>query len=81
MKKNRSCLIAPVFVMIILLSVFYACHLYPFGDKTLSWCDMNQQVIPFLMDFKDILSGKADMFLNMQNAGGMSFWEIGRAHV
>lgn len=76
MKKNRSCLIAPVFVMIILLSVFYACHLYPFGDKTLSWCDMNQQVIPFLMDFKDILSGKADMFLNMQNAGGMSFWGV-----
>ncbi len=76
MKKNRTCIIAPTAVMVIMMSVFYYYRMFPFGDKTLSWCDMNQQVIPFLMDFKDILSGKANMFLNMQNAGGMSFWGV-----
>ncbi len=76
MKKKRSCIIAPTAVMLIMMSVFFYYRMFPFGDKTLSWCDMNQQVIPFLMDFKDILSGKANMFLNMQNAGGMSFWGV-----
>ena len=76
MKKTCSFLFAPAAVMIIMLSVFFVSKMFPFGYNTLSWCDMNQQVIPFLMDFKDILSGKANMFLNMQNAGGMSFWGV-----
>ncbi len=76
MKRNRSCFIAPAAVMAIMMSVFFYYRMFPFGDKTLSWCDMNQQVIPFLMDFKDILSGRANMFLNLQNAGGMSFWGV-----
>lgn len=76
MKKSRSGIIAPVAVMLMMLTVFYYYRMFPFGDKTLSWCDMNQQVIPFLMDFKDILSGKANLFLNLQNAGGMSFWGV-----
>lgn len=76
MKKTCSFLFAPAAVMLIMLSVFFVSKMFPFGYNTLSWCDMNQQVIPFLMDFKDILSGKANMFLNMQNAGGMSFWGV-----
>lgn len=59
------------------LSVVYAIFgLYPFGGKTLAWCDMSQQVIPLLMELKDILEGKSGWFLNLQNAGGMSFWGI-----
>ena len=37
---------------------------------------MNQQIMPILMNFKDILSGKGDILLNMQNGGGMNFWGI-----
>ncbi len=76
MKKSYSGIIAPATVMVLMLTVFYYYGMFPFGDKTLSWCDMNQQVIPFLMDFKDILSGKTNLFLNLQNAGGMSFWGV-----
>lgn len=76
MRKYCSCIIAPAAVMGIMLTL-YACYsIYPFGDRTIAWCDMNQQVIPFLMDFKDILSGKTNLFLNLQNAGGMSFWGV-----
>lgn len=56
--------------------LFYYYGMYPFGDLSLAWCDMKQQVIPFLMDFKDVLAGKANLFLNLQNAGGMSFWGV-----
>ena len=37
---------------------------------------MNQQVVPLLCEFKDILEGKGSLFLNLQNAGGMNFWGV-----
>ena len=37
---------------------------------------MNQQVVPLLLDLKNVLSGQSDLFLNMANAGGTSFWGI-----
>lgn len=66
----------PVIVMVILLAVFAANGMYPFGEKTLAWCDMRQQVVPLILDFKDILAGKGDFFLNMQNASGMNFYGV-----
>lgn len=60
----------------VLLTVYGIHGLYPFGSMTVSWCDMDQQVVPLLMDFKDILSGKGNMLLNMNNAGGMNFWGV-----
>lgn len=73
MSKKHVFWMSPCLVAAVLLSVYAAYGLFPFGTGTISWCDMNQQVIPILMDFKDILSGKANLFLNLQNAGGMSF--------
>ena len=60
----------------VLLYVYYTCGQYPFGDKSISWCDMTQQAVPLLCDFKDILSGNGNILLNMQNAGGMNFWGV-----
>lgn len=76
MAKKHCYWAAPGLVLAVMLSVYAAYGLFPFGTGTISWCDMNQQVIPFLMDFKNILTGKANMFLNLQNAGGMSFWGV-----
>ena len=67
----------PPLVVLGFLSAVFACYgLFPFGGNTLSWCDMDQQVLPLLMDFKDILEGKSSLFLNLQNAGGMNFWGV-----
>ena len=55
----------------------YACFgLFPLGEKTLSWGDMDQQVVPLLMELQDILRGDSGFFLNLQNAGGMSFYGV-----
>lgn len=60
-----------------LLCLVYALfELFPFGEKTLSWGDMNQQVVPLMMEWKDILEGKSGFLLNLENAGGMSFWGV-----
>ena len=76
MNRRRFYWAAPLMTAAILLSVYAANGLYPFGTNTISWCDMKQQVIPFLLDLKNIFAGKADLLLNLENAGGMSFWGV-----
>lgn len=71
MKKGWYC--PPLCTLVIGLSIYAIFSLFPFSNLTIAWCDMKQQVIPLLIDFKQILSGSADFFLNFQNAGGMSF--------
>ncbi|WP_283607474.1 YfhO family protein [Faecalispora anaeroviscerum] len=70
---KRRCWPAPIATAGLTLLLFFLFHLYPFENQTLAWCDMKQQVIPFLLDFQNILNGNADFLLNTQNAGGMSF--------
>lgn len=70
---KRRCWPAPIATAALTLLLFFLFDLYPFENQTLAWCDMKQQVIPFLLDFQNILKGNADFFLNTQNAGGMSF--------
>ena len=77
--KNSSYLsgfVGLVFTSFILLTVFLAGEMFPFGEGTVSWCDMNQQIIPLFCDFKDVLSGENSLFLNTQNAGGMNFYGV-----
>lgn len=69
-------IVPPIAVAVILLIVYAMGRMYPFGDKTLAWCDMHQQVVPLLLNFKDILQGEGNFFLNMQNAAGMNFYGV-----
>lgn len=78
-KRIRYCLSAlggALLPSALLLIVYAAFKLYPFGGNTISWCDMDQQVVPLLCDLKDILSGESGFFLSMANAGGMDFWGV-----
>lgn len=75
-KKRTLWWLAPLTVLVLMSVVYLANGLFPFGKNTISWCDMNQQVVPLLMDFKDILLGKSSMLFNLQNAGGMNFWGV-----
>ena len=58
------------------LVVFAVFSAFPFAKRTIAWCDMKQQVIPLMLEFRQILLGDGDFFLNLQNAGGMSFYSI-----
>lgn len=60
----------------VLMFAFLCEEMYPFGWGTVTWCDMNQQLIPLFCDFKDVLSGNSSLFLNFANAGGMNFYGV-----
>lgn len=74
--RELSVLAAPVCTVIVTLYVFSVYDIYPMGTRSISWCDMSQQVIPLLCQFKDILSGDSGIFFSFRNASGMGFWGV-----
>ncbi len=74
--KISALLWAPAATGLILAVIFRCYSLYPFGDKSLVWCDMRQQVLPFWMQLADILRGRQDAFYSFQMAGGMEVWGV-----
>lgn len=71
-----SYLIAVLIVFCIFAVLFNRNNIWPFGNLTVSWCDGDQQFIPLLCDFKDILEGKQGFFLSTANSGGMNFYGV-----
>lgn len=76
LKNYKSVILTPIIVAIVFAVYFAANGFSPFGESSVSWCDMTQQVIPLLCDFKDILLGKEGFFLSLQNSGGMNFFGV-----
>lgn len=75
-KKGYYFTISPLIVLFV-IGIFYAVFsIFPFGENTISWCDMNQQTIPLLMNLKDIIEENGSVFYSTGNAGGMNFWGV-----
>ncbi len=66
----------PLAVIFVFSFVFSVNDIYPFGDKTIAWCDLTQQGVPYWMNFKSIIEGEDSIFLNMANAAGMDAWSL-----
>ncbi len=74
--KKYYIAISPILVIIV-MCIFYALYgIFPFGSKTVAWCDLKQQTIPLLMNLKDILDGKTSMLYSAASGGGMNFWGV-----
>ncbi len=76
--KNRYKIatVSSIITILLMLAVYAVFSIFPFGSKTIAWCDLDQQTIPLLMDLKDILNGKGSIFYSTANCGGMNFWGI-----
>ena len=69
-------LLVPLITGAIFLIICKVNSLYPFGNNTIAWCDMRQQFIPLISQFKDVLEGKQSFIYNLSNAGGMSLFSV-----
>lgn len=77
MHKSYRCLwLGPAITAGLLLTVFAVFGFFPFGGKSITWCDMTQQVIPLMGTFGRVLSGDSSFLLDMGAAGGMNFWGV-----
>ncbi len=50
--------------------------IYPFGDKSIVWCDMEQQAVPLLLQCKRILEQGDSLLYHPLNGGGMNFYGV-----
>ncbi len=69
-------ILPPVAVIGVFFFVYSQHNIYPFGNKTIAWCDMTQQGVPYWMNFKSVLEGEDGLFLSMSNAAGMNGWSL-----
>ena len=76
MKKYYSIWLAPLAVLGVLCLLYLVNGLYPFGENTISWGDMNQQVVPLLLELRNILHGEGSLFYTMQTGAGMNFYGV-----
>lgn len=64
-------------VTLVLLLIGYAVYgLYPFGNGSLVWCDMEQQAVPLLMQLKQMAARGESIGYSALNAGGMRFFGV-----
>ena len=68
-------LFSPLLTGGVLLLAYALFGLYPFGEQSIAWCDMNQQVIPLMAEFRSVLLGNGSMFIS-GGAGGIDFWGV-----
>ncbi len=67
-----ACLIT--FLLFLLCSRVYG--LFPCGGNSVVWCDMEQQAVPLLVQFKQLVQSGETITYSLLNAGGMQFYGI-----
>lgn len=48
---------------------------YPFGGRSVAWCDMEQQYVPLLMELRGIICSGGSVLLG-RGGGGMNLWGV-----
>ncbi len=62
-------------VGVIYLFYFALRGFYPFGERSIAWCDMEQQYVPLMMEVRSIVR-EGGSFLLGRGGGGMNFWGV-----
>lgn len=70
MKLLKKCkvLLPPFIVAMIVLTVFFIKKIYPFGNLTVDYYDMAQQISAFYLHIYDVLHGEKALFLDPYTA-------------
>lgn len=72
--KKFSFVLPPLVSVTILLLIYGAKGIYPFGQNTVLKNDLIQFHSPIQYYFFDVFHGKASLLYNFQSFGGMNFW-------
>ena len=52
------------------------CGIFPFGEKTVVWCDMEQQTVPLLLQLRQIAQRGESIAYTALDAGGTRFYSV-----
>lgn len=52
------------------------CGIFPCGANSIVWCDMEQQAVPLLVQFRQLVQSGESIAFSQLNAGGMHFYAV-----
>lgn len=62
-------------VAVLYLLNFAVYGFYPFGERSIAWCDLEQQYLPLLMELRGIIRDSGSLLLG-KGGGGMNLWGV-----
>ncbi len=73
MKKWYPYIITFLLVVCIFLIIFVSKGIFPFGNNSLIWGDMHDQITAFYYHFYDCFHGKTSLLVNFTTSSGINF--------
>lgn len=75
-KLKNPYLVTGLLVFVLFCILFIVKKIYPFGNNTLIYGDMHDQITAFYYHFYDVFHGNASLFVDFTTSGGINFWGI-----
>lgn len=72
-QKNMICILSTIIPLILMLIIFIAREIYPFGDESFLHIDMYHQYFPFLTEFYHKVKSGESLFYSFQTGIGSNF--------
>lgn len=75
-RKIKPYLIISSLIILLFIMIFITKGIYPFGENSLIWGDMEDQVTAFFYHFYDSIRGNASIFVDFTTSGSINFFGI-----
>ena len=76
MKKLKPYIYTSLLVLGVFIILFLIKGIYPFGNNSLIWGDMHDQITAFYYHFYDSVYGTKSLFVDFTTSGGVNFFGI-----
>jgi len=76
MKKLKPYLLNISIILSILIIIFVYKGIYPFGNNSLIWGDMHDQITAFYYNFYDVFKSNKSLLVIFSASSGVNFWGI-----
>lgn len=81
LKKIRKYLITSAFVLLFFTIVFCVKDIFPFGNNSVVWSDMHEQVTAMYYHFYDAVYGNGSFLIDFTSGGGINFVGISAYYI
>ena len=74
--KIKDYVLLSIISLFIFSIIYYIKGIFPFGNNSLIWGDMHDQVLAFYFNFYDAFTGSKSLLIDFNSAGGINFFGI-----
>jgi len=71
--KNKKYLLTGIITTVILCIIFFIKDIFPFGNNSIIWSDMHEQITALYYHFYDAVRGSKSILVDFTSGGGVNF--------